>query len=158
VEKALPVLVGDANGADKALQEYFHKRKYKPVIVFCTGGVCRNNVGDWEQRSIPSPTRARNAEFYSAKDKVMADESTIGLMVWDGKSVGTLMNIYRLLAQDKNAVLYSVPEQSFIEFKQPSQWEMLLAKCDSSLRQKLEQRVVLEKPGTTVPSQASLHI
>jgi hypothetical protein len=158
VEKALPVLVGDANGADKALQEYFHRRKYQYVIVFCAGGLCRNNVGQWEQRDIPAPRRARDAEFYSVKDKVMADEASIGLMVWDGKSVGTLMNVYRLLAQDKNAVMYSVPEERFIEFKQPTQWEEFLAQCDNSLRQKLEQRVVLEKRARTVPSQASLHV
>lgn len=158
VEKALPVLVGDANGADKALQEYFHKRKYQHVIVYCAGGMCRNNVGHWEQRDIPTPTSTRDAKFYSAKDKVMADEATVGLMVWDGKSVGTLMNVYRLLARDKSAVVYSVPKDQFIEFKQASQWMEFLAQCESSLRQKIEQRMLLEKPERARPLQSSLHL
>jgi hypothetical protein len=158
VERSLPVLVGDANGADKALQQYFHQMKYPRVIVFCAGRMCRNNVGHWEQRNIPAPTRARDVEFFSAKDKVMADEATVGLMVWDGKSVGTLMNVYRLLAQDKDAVMYSVPEERFIDFKQSSQWEKFLTQCDATLRQKLEQRMLLEKSGTARPSQASLHL
>ena len=158
VERALPVLVGDANGADKALQEYFHKKNYQHVIVFCAGGVCRNNVGHWEQRDIPTLKRARDAEFYSAKDKVMADEATIGLMVWDGKSIGTLMNVYRLLVQHKNAVVYSVPDERFLEFKQHSQWDEFLAQRDSSLRQKVEQRILLEKQGQVRPSQSSLHL
>jgi len=158
IEKALPVVVGDANGADKALQEYFHSRKYPHVIVFCAGSVCRNNVGRWEQRDISAPKHTRDAEFYSAKDKVMADEANVGLMVWDGKSVGTMMNVYRLLALDKSAVVYSVPKDQFIEFKRPSQWKEFLGQCEGTLRQKIEQRMLREKPGKAHPSQNSLHL
>jgi hypothetical protein len=45
IRKQLFVLVGDANGADKAVQNYLHERGYDRVEVFCTGGHCRNNVG-----------------------------------------------------------------------------------------------------------------
>src|SRR5438105_3186812 len=45
IEGGLLVLVGDANGADKAIQTYLHEREYRNVRVFCTGSDCRNNVG-----------------------------------------------------------------------------------------------------------------
>jgi len=55
VRKQLPVLIGDANGADKAVQQYLHSRGYDRVEVFCTEGHCRNNVGHWKVRVVPAP-------------------------------------------------------------------------------------------------------
>jgi hypothetical protein len=158
VDKAFPVLVGDANGADKALQEYLHTKNYKHVVVYCVGGVCRNNVGRWQHRDIPADTRNRNAQFFSAKDRVMADEATFGLMVWDGKSIGTLLNVYRLIVQGKTAVVYFVPDKRFIDFKVASHWEDFIARCETDLRHKVEQRISLEGPSKDRPSQAALHI
>ena len=56
-------------------------------------------------------SREKTAEFYSMKDRVMAEEATIGLMMWDGQSVGTLMNVVRLLRLNKKAVVYVVPQE-----------------------------------------------
>jgi hypothetical protein len=36
------ILIGDANGADKAVQQYFAERHYPNVEVFCMEE-CRNN-------------------------------------------------------------------------------------------------------------------
>jgi hypothetical protein len=161
IAKAFPVLVGDANGADKAVQQYLHSQHYQNVSVFCVGGFCRNNVGHWQQRDIQSESRIRDAQFFSTKDRVMAEEATVGLMIWDGKSIGTLLNVYRLLGLGKNAVVYNVPEKRFIEFKRRSQWDEFMAECDSGLRHKVEQRAALEQPVSATrhaPAQASLHI
>ncbi len=158
VGKSFPVLVGDADGADKALQEYLDSKNYRQVTVFCAGGVCRNNVGRWERRDISTTARTRNAEFFSAKDRVMADEATVGLMIWDVKSVGTLLNVYRLLALDKNVLVYSVPESRFMDFKHRSEWDALIARCDGGLRHKVAQRLLLEQPSGLQSAQATLHI
>jgi hypothetical protein len=40
------ILVGDANGADKAVQQYLAGRRYTRVTVFCMEN-CRNNIGAW---------------------------------------------------------------------------------------------------------------
>ena len=138
------ILVGDANGADKAVQLYLHSKNYRSVVVFCTEGACRNNVGDWELRSVPAETRERNAEFYSAKDRVMAREATIGLMLWDGKSIGTLMNVYRLLGLGKKAVVYTVPEKEFTEFRTNDEWDLFIDHRESHIQEKLKQRATLE--------------
>ena len=46
IRKQLPVIIGDANGADKAVQDYFRTCGYDQVEVFCTEGRCRNNMGN----------------------------------------------------------------------------------------------------------------
>jgi len=44
MEKEFSVLLGDANGADKAAQVYLHDKAYSHVEIFCAAGVCRNNL------------------------------------------------------------------------------------------------------------------
>jgi hypothetical protein len=138
------ILVGDANGADKAVQLYLHSTNYQNVEVFCTEGACRNNIGNWVLRSVPAETRERNAEFYSAKDRVMAEEATIGLMLWGGKSIGTLMNVYRLTTLRKKTVVYVVPDKTFIDVRSDDDWRSFLAHRDANVREKLKKRASLE--------------
>src|SRR3990170_3898864 len=38
IERGFTVVVGDANGADKAVQQYLASRRYQKVIVFCMAG------------------------------------------------------------------------------------------------------------------------
>ena len=144
MERGLPIIIGDAKGADKAVQQYLHSKHYQNVEVFCSEGICRNNVGNWQTRNIPARTHNRDAQFYSAKDRIMAQEATVGLMMWDGKSVGTLLNVFRLLKLSKKVVIYTVKEKRFIEFKSDVEWENFLANRDIGLREKVEQRIKLE--------------
>jgi hypothetical protein len=145
VEKNLPVVIGDANGADKAVQQYLHSKRYPNVEVFCAGSFCRNNVGNWKLRRVPSETRERGFDFYAAKDRLMSHEATIGLMIWDGESLGTLLNVLRLLRQHKKAVVYNVPEHQFWELKNQSQWQAFLSRCDGELRNRLEKKASVEE-------------
>lgn len=151
IEKELSVVVGDANGADKAVQTYLHGKRYDRVEVFCTEDLCRNNVGGWVTHAVPAATRERNAEFHSAKDRVMAQQASVGLMIWDGKSIGTLLNVYRLLREHKKAVVYTVPLKRFWELRAVAEWDDFLAACDSSVRAKVEQRARAEAPRLRAP-------
>lgn len=144
IEREFSIIIGDANGADKAVQQYLHGKHYRNVEVFCSGESCRNNVGDWRTRNVPVENRKRDAQFYSAKDRVMAQEATIGFMLWDGKSVGTLLNLFRLLRLNKKAVIYTTPEKKFQEFKNWCEWENFLESQDIGVRRKVEQRTRLE--------------
>jgi len=155
MERGFPIIIGDANGADKAVQQYLHSKHYQNVEVFCSEGICRNNVGNWQTRSIPAGTRNRDAQFYSAKDRAMAQEATIGLMIWEGKSVGTLLNVFRLLGLRKKAVIYNVPEKRFLEFRSRIEWEIFLASRDIGFRHKIEQRTKLESTQESQQSQIS---
>lgn len=144
IENNLPIVIGDANGADKAVQRYLHSKSYRNVEVFCSGDICRNNLGGWNLREVPAHTRDRSFSFYAAKDRAMADEASYGLMVWDGSSTGTLLNALRLIKQQKKVVLYSVPEKQFFEFREILQWENFVSGCGSNVRDSLERKADLE--------------
>jgi hypothetical protein len=146
IEKGLPVVIGDANGADKAVQAYLSARDYRDVEIFCAGNIARNNVGGWHVRKIPTAGARRGSlDFYTEKDRAMTDEATVGLMVWDGKSAGTLLNVLRLLNQHKSAVVYVGPDKKFRELKSLAQWDEFISTCHDDLRHKVEQRAASEQ-------------
>ncbi len=156
VDKGLPIVIGDANGADKALQAYLKTRGYRNVRVFYSGGHCRNNLGEWDVRAVPTEVREASVDFYSAKDLAMAQEATVGLMVWDGKSVGTLCNVFRLLSQKKKAAVYSIPEKSFRELRTATDWSEFVRQCKSDVRRKFEERTQAKAAKRVAAGQLSL--
>jgi hypothetical protein len=146
VEQGFPVLVGDANGADKAVQKYLQSRHYSNVEVFCTGGECRNNLGGWPTRTVPPPAGGRGFDFYAAKDERMAEEASVGLMIWDGKSVGTLTNMARLVRRNKKVVVYTVPSKRFLTLSDNKDWEQLVSGCEKDVRNKALRSAPPAKP------------
>jgi len=68
VRRRLPVLVGDANGVDKAVQQHFKERQYSLVEVFCMEGFYRNNVGPWPIRSVPGRSSNKDFSYYSTPE------------------------------------------------------------------------------------------
>jgi hypothetical protein len=138
IEKRLPVIVGDANGADKAVQDYLRSKSYEQVEVFCSGDECRNNAGHWPVRRVPVSGKEKGFDFYATKDRAMADEASVGLMLWDRKSAGTLMNILRLIRQDKKVAVYVSPDRAFLEVKAESDWNAIVTGCPAELRRKID--------------------
>ena len=145
------IVVGDANGADKAVQSYLASRSHPRVEVFCSGDSPRNNVGRWPVRAVAVPRGARGFAFYTVKDRVMADEADYGLMIWDGESVGTLVNVARLARLGKKAVLYDSQRRDFVELRRPEDWEMVTARCSPELRDRVE----AEAADTSLPRPAA---
>jgi hypothetical protein len=160
IERRLAVLVGDANGADKAVQEYLRGKHYELVEVFCSGDSCRNNTGHWPVRTIKVEKKKRDFSFYATKDRAMADEASVGFMLWDKESVGTLMNVLRLVRHNKKVVLFVAPDRKFIDVKDDDDWARLVASCARELRERVEQESSSElTPRETKPqppTQASL--
>ena len=145
IEKQLSVLIGDANGVDKAVQKHFHSRSYNFVEVFCSGMRCRNNIGGWPVREIVPRGERKDFRYYSTKDRVMADEASFGLMIWDRKSIGTLMNMRRLLSQNKKVVVYVAPTKDFIDLTQMNDIDAVLIQLAPGLRQRIEKEAAAEK-------------
>ncbi len=75
IQVGAKVIVGDANGTDKAVQKFFASRNYPWVTVYCSGDECRNNIGHWATRHIDPPKGAHGFDFYAAKDRIMAREA-----------------------------------------------------------------------------------
>ena len=117
IERRLWMFVGDANGADRALQQYLANRGYDRVIVYAVSGMLRNNVGHWDVRCIDAPIKARGFALYSVKDAQMAKDASYGLMLWDGKSRGTLENVHNLLAHNKPVAVHLGPERRFVSLR-----------------------------------------
>ena len=152
IEKELPVLIGDAYGADKAVQQYFKAHHYSQVEVFCMAGGCRNNVGSWPICSIPAPSTKKDFRYYSTKDQAMADEASVGFMIWDGKSVGTLANVFRLISQHKKVAVYTAPSSLFTHLKNSADWKSFVSPYGNDLRERIEKPIIEsyspEKPRT----------
>ncbi len=141
IEKGFTILVGDANGADKAAQKYLLDNRYQNVVVYCMAGNCRNNVGQWPAHEVTAPNGARGFAYYSLKDQAMADDATHALMLWDGESKGTLNNVINLLRQSKPVVVYLAPKKVFQNLRSSADLQELLRKCDRASVQRFEQEL-----------------
>jgi len=156
VARRLPVVIGDADGADKAVQVYLHRQEYRRVEVFCMDGRCRNNIGQWPLRAVTSRRHRRDRRYYATKDRLMAQEADTGLMIWDGHSVGTLANVARLALQGKTVVVYLVASQRVARLVQDSDWERFLRGCPATVRERVEEELQAEEREPASPSEASL--
>ncbi len=150
------VIVGDANGADKAVQKYLFENQYENVNVFCSGDNYRNNLGDWKIHFVETPKNVKGFQFYAIKDREMAKEADYGLMIWDGNSVGTILNIFRLIQAGKKAVLVNAPEKKATTFKSINDWQGFFALCSTELRKDVYERATPEElRAIESPKQAS---
>src|SRR5215469_12421381 len=142
IEKGLTVLIGDANGVDKAVQAYFSNKRYSNVQVFYMEGGCRNNVGNWHARvvSAANPGR-RDFAYFSTKDRVMTDDADYGLMLWDGESRGTLTSIVDLVGRGKPVAVYFAPDKTFHTLRDSSDLDALLDRVDPATLSQLNSQL-----------------
>lgn len=142
VDRGFTVIVGDANGVDKAVQRYVSDRHYSNVVVFCMEGGCRNNVGRWPTRTIAAadPLR-RDFAYYSTKDRAMAEEADYGLMLWDGRSRGTLRSIVDLVRKSKPVVVYIAPNKSFYTLRQSDDLIQMLGRVDPAALHRVDREL-----------------
>ena len=74
---------------------------------------CRNNVGSWPTKRISHVGRSKDFAYYAAKDLAMAQDAKCGVMLWDGRSKGTLNNIQNLLRLGKKTLVYIGTDKAF---------------------------------------------
>lgn len=130
--KDFSVIVGDANGVDKAIQQYFYDLDYRNVNVFASRGKARNNIGNWVVQGVEVPSHIKGFEFYAAKDMKMAEYADYGFMIWNGKSRGTLNNMINLLNMDKKTLLYFIPDKKFYCINSYNKLKEIIACCDET--------------------------
>jgi adenine-specific DNA-methyltransferase len=141
IAEGLQVLVGDANGADKAIQKFFASKSYPNVVVFYSGTACRNNLGKWPTHQVKVDRPQRDFLFYAAKDLAMSEEADYGLMLWDGESQGTVNNVLNLLERGKKVVVYLSPLKEFLTFKAPADADELLRRLDPDVAEALDKKI-----------------
>jgi len=128
IDSDFTVLVGDAIGVDACVQKYLAEKANANALVFCTG-VCRNNAGGWKTMVVSANAGEKGFDFYALKDREMTREADYGFMLWDGKSKGTLNNVLNLLSENKSALVFFSPEESFHTIRNAEDLSALLSKC-----------------------------
>lgn len=128
MKRGCTILIGDANGADKAIQQYLAEHAYANVVVFCVQE-CRNNIGAWPIRNIEPPSDRKDFSYYAAKDLVMFKEAQCGMMLWDAKSKGTLQNMLNLVGAGKRTLVYFAPTKGFHVLASDQDLQALLSRC-----------------------------
>jgi len=113
--KGYTILIGDAYGADYLVQKYLFDNKYYNVIIYFAGEKIRNNIGNWEKKAVENTMNKKGRDLYTIKDIEMAKDADCGLMIWDGKSKGTLNNIIEMKKANKR--FYVVLNGNIIEDK-----------------------------------------
>ena len=154
-------VVGDANGADKAMQGYLADQNYQDVKVYCSGSVCRNNIGDWDVQEVSVDPKLKGRAFYTQKDKEMASIADSGFVLWDGKSIGSINNVHELLKNGKSIVVYLSPKQQFIDVTNSGELEALIQKIDQSdartINEKLKFKLGVDESSMPVQGELNLH-
>lgn len=119
------IIVGDANGVDKQVQQFCFEHQYTSVTVFASNGKARNNVGGWEVNNVEVDPTVKGFDFYVVKDLAMVKSADYGFMIWNGKSKGTLNNIYNLVKLNKKVLVYLTITKEFYVIKSLEEIELL---------------------------------
>ena len=74
------IILGDADGIDKAVQNYLNIQGYNKVTIYHSGTTVRNNLGNWSTKSVATKYRFGTRDFFTAKDLALANDADIGVM------------------------------------------------------------------------------
>lgn len=143
VELGHQVIVGDADGADTAIQQFLHESGARHVTVYCVGGQPRNNLGGWPVNNVTTYHKPGSRAYFTAKDIEMAKDADVGLMIWDTKSTGTLSNVIELLNRKRNSTVFINKEKVFHKVVQVDDLEALVARMAEVSRLKADTKIGL---------------
>jgi hypothetical protein len=160
VGKGMGVMIGDANGSDKAVQRFFKDSGYRNVWIYCSGDECRNNEGGWEEVHVEVKRSKKDRVYYGAKDVRMAEDCDYGFMLWDGESSGTLSNVVNILNRNKHCMLYISPRRSFTFLRSFADFEPILRSLPPDVIEELDRKIELRDrvDGLIAGSQKELKI
>ena len=104
------IVVGDAPGIDRQVQDYLAKKKYSNVEVYGPGKQVRYSANDsWKTNPIDSNYEEGSKEWLAQKDIIMSTVATEGLaVVLPEGSKATRKNVERLIADNKDVKVYEL--------------------------------------------------
>ncbi len=119
IDNNLEVLVGDANGIDKLIQNYFKTNNYYNVCVYSVyerpRNLCSSKFKIKSVDACSSIKKERERQIF--KDSQMTSDSDYSFIIWDGKSKGSYKNILRAIEQKKKSKVYLSKIEQFLEQK-----------------------------------------
>ena len=115
-QKNEQVLVGDADGVDSLIQNFFCKRAYRNLTIYSIYSTPRYNSGNYISKYVYASDEIKSMrERQKVKDTQMSIDSDSSLVIWDGRSKGCFANIRRALQFQKPVSIYLMSENGFIE-------------------------------------------
>lgn len=105
------IIVGDAPGIDRQVQDYLKKKRYKNVEVYSPGTESRYLADKkWKNNLIDAPEfEPGSPEWLAKKDKVMQKVADEGIaVILDNGSQATKNNINQLLTDNKEVSIYEL--------------------------------------------------
>ncbi|AUH66191.1 hypothetical protein CX676_05755 [Paracoccus zhejiangensis] len=145
VREGMPVIVGDADGADASVQAALVAQSAPDVTVYCTGDKPRNNLGNWNVHRVRSSEHPGTRAYFVAKDIEMAKRAEFGLMLWDAASTGTLSNVLELMAQGKKSVVFINRETRFLNVKNGEDLLDLVSYMSDGARTAADRKIRLDE-------------
>ena len=113
IKRGDKILVGDAPGVDRQVQNYLNKKGYSNVVVYGPGSIRYSANKKWKTKPIDSSEFEPNSpEFLRKKDIAMTNDSTKGLAVIldKGGAKATRNNVNRLVEQSKDVKIFELGE------------------------------------------------
>lgn len=105
------ILVGDAPGIDRQVQDFLNKNDYKDVEVYSPGTEVRYTANPkWKTNLVDVPgTEKGSGEWLRGKDEAMTERADEGLaIVIEDGAVATRNNITRLESQNKKCNVFQL--------------------------------------------------
>jgi hypothetical protein len=117
IDNNFEILVGDADGIDKLIQDYCLSENYTNLTVFSISAIPRYKASNQFsfKHIFPDKNIKSERERQQEKDKAMTYDSEFTFVIWDGKSQGSYANIIRALEDNKKIKIYNNSSQSFLE-------------------------------------------
>lgn len=106
------IIVGDAPGIDRQVQDYLAKKRYTNVEVFSPGKEGARYLANkgWKQTNVDKPgAEIGSKEWLAAKDFVMSNLADKGIAVTiDEGAKATRKNVDRLVEANKEVLVYEL--------------------------------------------------
>lgn len=111
IKKGDKIIVGDAPGIDRQVQNYLKKNRYSNVEVYGPGKQVRYTANKkWKTNPIDAPEfEVGSKEWLAKKDIAMTKVADLGLaVVLDEGAKATRKNVERLIEQNKDVKVYEL--------------------------------------------------
>ena len=106
------VLVGDAPGIDRQVQDYLKSKDYKKVVVYGPGSENVRYQADskWKTKLVDDPNAEKGSpQWLAAKDVQMTKDATEGLaVILDKGAKATRKNVKRLIDSSKDVKVFQL--------------------------------------------------
>lgn len=111
ISQKYKIVVGDAPGIDRQVQNYLNKKGYSKVEIYGPGSKVRYSANkNWKTKTIDdSEHKVGSKEWLAKKDIAMTNAAKVGLaVVLDEGSTATKNNVQRLIDQHKDVKVFEL--------------------------------------------------